>query len=790
MTTSVGNSKVYQFLARTQRNGQAWQKQADTNKDGIVSHTEFEKFIDANFYNLMGEHLEENDMNIFWRSVDTDRLEIKRNVSGLNNLDAKEIDAMGKEMEDFVKFDEICRDAEARAKAVCIFNTPGAEGKWRAIFTAELTKDFETWRTQSRKGSDFYTYMTTNNSNRLAQIEATATAQVEADNVIQDWLSKPGHYWDDLAKLDPPYNILEDPEIINTINKLVAKYVNARTNVSIEDLPDILKTIKGEVSGAIEDYLATKGLDKSGKPMPVPETDENGDVKKDENGNYTVTDVLKPEQIQSFTVRLHKMLEGNDFISSIPSDHKGFEQAYIEAGKKYINSLIESWKKDPSISNSYSAFEAKVKEVENAGAAGIITAIQQDNELSKQIENEIAWKKLTDKLTEWFNKDFSNTIMNDIPASLQDAVKASGLFNSIQKTVLSDIKGYLGITELKENEIESALNNAKSQILADAKTQIADYLANTYQNGYNAAGLKDETREDNRYDTYNALATLLETFTTDETKRNEQYAKIALGYFKDVTNIGTEYAKIVIEVVGRGVNSLTVNDLAAEGRIEIAKLVNDVHAKVIKKINTPEEPEADETPENEEVNIDDNKVLFEGKSLKELLNGKHGGLKLCDFEWTSLENTKSTAIMNIKTYIRNLGKAITDVYPKYKDVVNYTIETVSDLYSRAIKEIYDPTSGNNGKWENQNIQMKHSIAYKDINGNVQTINNGSFGYYCGRSEDDIDITDGGGMLNENSLLGLRLEEVTNGWSDNSYTIGVNINTLTNVFMKILRGQAL
>ena len=110
MSTSIGaNSKVYLFLARTERTTKKdWNEYADSkygNGDGVVSHAEFVDFIRAEYSSAMGEDLYTSDMNIFWSSVDTDTVTFKNNtrdVKGAYNLSSKEIDAMEKNINEMV----------------------------------------------------------------------------------------------------------------------------------------------------------------------------------------------------------------------------------------------------------------------------------------------------------------------------------------------------------------------------------------------------------------------------------------------------------------------------------------------------------------------------------------------------------------------------------------------------------------------------------------------------------------------------------------------------------------
>ena len=106
--TTVGNAKVYQFLART--GGKDWQKQADQNKDGIVSYNEFQTFVSSYSGNMDGELLSTADMNEFWKTVNTDTLDFNlrgTKVSGVNNLNADEIAAMNDDLEDYIALEKI-----------------------------------------------------------------------------------------------------------------------------------------------------------------------------------------------------------------------------------------------------------------------------------------------------------------------------------------------------------------------------------------------------------------------------------------------------------------------------------------------------------------------------------------------------------------------------------------------------------------------------------------------------------------------------------------------------------
>ena len=789
MSTSIGNSKVYLFLAKTERNLQEngskikeWQLYADKiygNADGVVSQAEFEQFINAEYLTAMGEKLSSRDFNLFWSSVDTDKVDFRNadgdKVNGAYNLSAKEIEALDKEMEDFVKLDAVCVKAEANLQG--LFDDYEDKKQWKSLVTTKLALALEEWRANGRPDGDFEKYMTQGKGlQQFATIQAEATATVQKDNVIEDWISDPNTYWDELAELDPPYDLGNDTDIDNAINELVIKKIRESDITDVSKIKDLLVSIRGEIEEVIKDTIAKKGRNEKGEAIAVPDLDENGDPVKDTDGNYVPNnEVITDTQIQSWTAQLMLLLKSKDFMNAIPEDHKAYANVYKEAGKTWINNKIDE------LSNTYKDnFTGFNEAVNNISAASIVEELQKDQVLQTQITQEIAWKNYeTNMINKLNNGDLSEEILLNVETPEVIEYLEKNVLKSLQDNIIGKIRDFATYTE---NGIDE--DNAWGKIVEYAKKEVATKLATNYQTGYNTRGTQEDSKENRALDIYNDLNNIINLFTTDEATKNAQYAQIALGYFKDVANRG--YADIIKDVIGVNASALTAEDLAADGKEKVSQWVTDVHNAVLEKIaNANKEPgnTGDTTTGKSWDEVDKTQIMLNGKYTLDyiLKQSSIGGIKLSDFtSWADAINNAKTNISNI---ISALGSDLITKGGMDSTAVNNAIKKTTTLYCAVLDNIYDPTSGGD-RDINQQCKISEPIYYTDANGKIYQYNEEvSFGHFGTRKAKNIDIENGAGMKSAVSGFGLRVEEECKG--DNTFTIGVNMKALVNMFVSML-----
>ena len=174
--------------------------------------------------------------------------------------------------------------------------------------------------------------------------------------------------------------------------------------------------------------------------------------------------------------------------------------------------------------------------------------------------------------------------MDEVEAQeLKDLITNGKFVEAIQSDILARVREFGTYADGKVD-----VDEAWDKILVEAKEQVATRVADNFQNGYTAAGVGEDTKENKVFSTYESVNTLLNSFITDEAKRNEQYAKIALGYF---INASKGYADIVKDVVGVNVSALNVEDLAAEGKDKVSGWVTEVHEAILKRIAEDEKPD-------------------------------------------------------------------------------------------------------------------------------------------------------------------------------------------------------
>lgn len=567
MTTSIGNSKVYQFLARTQRTNQDdWQKYADKkygNSDGVISYAEFTSFIQAEYSKAMnGDTLSNSDMNIFWNSVDTDKVEFSnkgKTVKGVNNLNAAEFANMEADLNDYIDLETIY----AQALKLNPFSANNADKQfidsWNNMVSTMLREALVEWQNAGRpEAKTFADYMARNG--RTENVYKVATAHVAKDQRVKEL--KDGAFGK-LAQMG--YDIETDLGIQNLVNQYIANM----PDFGDKPISEVLQQIIGDIEAEIKKYLEE-----------IQKVNENGESISEVGPN----DIPTAAQIASLNAELEaKINEAVKLLSAtIPnaSKYPDVVQKFVE---EYRIGLTEKY--DIYSSEGYNALK-------NLTPAQIASEIK--DSLKAAIDEAEAWAQFETAIrTKINNGELTNAILGEVAAQeLKDLITNGKFVEAIQSDILARVREFGTYADGKVD-----VDEAWAKILVEAKEQVATKLADNFQNGYTAAGVGEDTKENKVFSTYESVNALLNSFIADETKRNEQYAKIALGYFKDASERG--YADIVKDVVGVNVSALNVEDLAAEGKDKVSGWVAEVHTAILKRI--AEDKKADDVDDDDKV---------------------------------------------------------------------------------------------------------------------------------------------------------------------------------------------
>lgn len=570
MTTSIGNSKVYHFLARTQRNqDNDWQKYADKkygNSDGIISYNEFVNFIKSEYSDVMnGDALSNADMNIFWNSVDTDKVEFSHRgntVKGVNNLNATEFANMETDLNDYIDLETIYAQALKLNPFSANCSDKQFIDSWNNMVSTMLREELVAWQKAGRpEAKTFADYMS--KKGRTEQVYKVATAHVAKDKRIAEL--KAGAFGK-LAEMG--YDIETDPNIQNIVNQYIANMPDFGDKPIAEVLQQVIKDVEAE----IKTYLET-----------VQKVNENGESIAPVGPNEQPT----VAQIAALQVELEGKINQAVALlnSTIPNANKypDVVQNFVE---EYRLKLADRYKIETS--EGYNALK-------NLTPVEICAEIK--DPLKAAIDEAEAWANFENAIkTKINNGELTNAILGEVEAQeLKDLITNGKFVEAIQSDILARVREFGTYADGKVD-----VDEAWAKILVEAKEQVATRVADNFQNGYTAAGVGEDTKENKVFSTYESVNILLNSFIADDAKRNEQYAKIALGYFKDASERG--FADIVKDVVGVSVSALNVEDLAAEGKDKVSGWVAEVHTAILKKV--AEDKKADDVDDVD----DDDKV--------------------------------------------------------------------------------------------------------------------------------------------------------------------------------------
>lgn len=550
MTTSIGNARVYQFLARTERvNGEDWQKQADTNGDGYVNYKEFEAFINANYTSIMdGEVLSRNDMNIFWSCVDIDRSTKANGVSGLNNLDAKELEKLNDDMQDYV-------DLET-AIGLAIKNVPNQFGDpanstaWKAEVSKLITAEFQVWQQNKQNYKNFSDYLKDNEN--LERIMLQATANVQTDIEIANLMNTPGNHWAVLEEYG--YKIGEDKEIDAKIEQLVKDYVEDNDltydNIS-KDYDEIIKKVLPQ----IEEYLKSKGLGKLGEVIATPEQDIDKELP------------ITKEQLAGFSAKIYEAYY--NVVKNLPN-YNEYKEIYDKWVDSKVNAALTSVDKQ-----TYSAYNNLV---DGLKAEYISNEIETDEQLQAELNEAESWKALKTNLGNIIDTNLPGLFNSDQYVS--SIAKTRGLYVQVKDDILSNIQSYT--TDSNDN----AQNLWDNKIKNVAQGKVLQLVAKESSNGFGLPSAGDDaTYLKTLLNTYNSIQGNInynKNLDLEEDEKLRATAELAVGFFKDVVKLG--YRDIVTKIAGYDYDK--VDALICHYDVNgINTLVNNVNTEVKAKIN-------------------------------------------------------------------------------------------------------------------------------------------------------------------------------------------------------------
>jgi hypothetical protein len=230
--TDISSTKFYHFLS----NQGDWATVADSygNNDGKVSKSEFRKFIADKWEDSSQV---DDVINQYWKTMDT----INSSRSDLNLLNDKELDAVNKKVEIYVKLDDFVKN-NVKVPTTAL-KTSAVQAQWKADITDELSAVADEYL--NNPSGDLDTLL----AEKYAEIKTQKTAEYCAIEYQNELLKGSLKNYSD-------YSIADD----STLQGLISDYVQELANSDAEVTESDIRTGVREI---IDNYLATAGFGKS-----------------------------------------------------------------------------------------------------------------------------------------------------------------------------------------------------------------------------------------------------------------------------------------------------------------------------------------------------------------------------------------------------------------------------------------------------------------------------------------------------------------------------------------------
>lgn len=356
-------SRVYQFLAKFNENGNSWQDAVDSNGDGTIIKSEFRSFMEDNF-EWDGETTEagKNDLiNSFWKTIDSNRSATKienTKFKNANALDKNEVANMEKRIEMY----EILNDFTSTLNAPTVISSTS---EWKKSVSEGLAALVETYIKEGKPAEELQAYLEEAAPKVMNKATADYCATEYLDATMADLVDEYG------------YAYASD----NTLQNIIDTYIG--TLAGEEDGEEI----KATVTGIIDAYMATAGLaDES--PIDLSEY------------GYTVTENSALNDLQKCIAQ--KKLQDNLEAIKNESNYENYAELYDAAVNEYISKTLAN---------------AKFSELEAIQEYGIeefkATKEYQDIETTIEVKNVLQGDELYQALSSGVSESLADKIKND-----------------------------------------------------------------------------------------------------------------------------------------------------------------------------------------------------------------------------------------------------------------------------------------------------------------------------------------------------------------------------------------
>jgi len=745
---SINDIKFYQFISDYQTINGNWVESVDSqfgNGDGTLTKSEFSKFLEQS-WDWNGEESSLKDLvNKYWKEFDTNQGYGKiegTNVYNMNGLDKNEINKSINKIDFYMGVKDYTNQHVTTLDIQDIID-PKYHAKWLSDATSEVLSRAEELYKQGKTWEEIEEQL----NKEVQSIINKCTAEYCSLEYQEEVLNN-------VLKDYPDYKIGDDA----VLQRLINNYLNS---INSEAGPG---NIQKEIRAIIDTYLAKAGLGKGG----------NADLTKYGYNGDKLNDLQKA--VITKTIKNSLALEAENY--------KNYETEFETAVQQFINDLLK---------NDDCTFEellTKASEFRNS-------------EYKTHLDNTITIKETFGDFD--IGDNLHSALVAKFGEQLANKIAENERYISVYKEIITS-----AISEVNAGKI--TMDEVQNFIIEEISINLEKFYTN---------GLSDLSTEE-LWAVYNQLATSAEAQKNDD-EALRQHRNAAIKYCNAIVQKGASFKDAVVKVLGESYQTKITQMLPSE----IKNAIKEINTAVAGMVETPEVPETPETPETPEVPETPNvpAVPETPETEEKLYNDEEFDYTS---EWNSLDINLSIGggnKVNHETYQQNattldVGSIMSSTTARGLLLANWStslataIETAMYNINTIISEIFDALENAGFDPDLLRTAKQQTKAYykailsnmvdtsdtgnskKDVSyrayGETYTIAaEDTYEQWTGEFNADSNIISGGGMINQTSGSGIRLEEAWNAdggkntGSDNEYIIAVNSKALLNTIRRFL-----
>lgn len=784
-------NRVYQFLAKFNKNGKDWIDEADTNKDGFVIKSEFRTLMEGFDWNGETSQDSKNDLiNQFWKTIDTNKSTSKIGASKIRNanaLDNKEVAAMEYRITGYEILNKYIENLKCPA---------GIKDKvtWKQKINESLLNKVEEYLETEKPVEELQAYL----EEVGAGVQNMATADMFADQYL---------YSNEMKNLLKQYDFVYDKD--TELYEIISNYVN---NVPKDATA---QSIQETVIKIVDAYLATAGIKENSGNIDLSEygyeanqysalneiqkavlkkqiTDNLSAIKKE--ANYEKYKDIYDDAINNF---IENKLEGasyNDFetLKKIGIDEFKNDESYKNISKMAVVSDILN-ADDLKQAISEAVTETFANKIGNAMEGEIPVYDEIVNEATqKAIDGEFDTNGQIDKakVKQWIIEEIKTRLTEFYPNNLE-GVEFDEL-NPTYDALVHSAKAQNNSDKHKEIAISyctivsaksTSLANAVNEIFGDYKTSIKNLTTNEIDK--KMLELKAKVQEIGDISTYvvsnwgdlpsdvtlamnatknyalnatvssknGAIDTARITYAVDGVKTNNNVLTL-----KGESTNGTKSVKVDIYVDDVKIGTKTISVKTLESQFNWS----NINTRYNGYINTGEDeltPNGNKTlselySSNGVINLTGSADLYRANAADNFNQLTGGGAK-------EAVNRAKSGLANFVDFIVNAAK----------ETGSYNTEALSKAAER-VKSLYNAAFTHSlNNWAGKKSTKDNVVSYDGENYNYQVAK-----YWSNNSTMDVEYSKKSSAANND--LGLRIgEQYDDGW----YQIVVNSKCVMDLF---------